>query len=75
MPSTPQMALIGGSFLPIHHNVNDSIARILCGLSYFIIDKAIQKFLSWALTFIHKNTSHNPFVFYRYTWQTVTNLV
>ena len=45
MTSTPQIALIGGLFLPVHHHVNDSIARTLCGLSYFNGDKAIQKIL------------------------------
>ena len=55
------MAPIGGPFLPVYHNVNDSIAKILCGLSYFISDKAIQKSLSWALTFIHTNTYQHPF--------------
>ena len=65
MPSTPQIALIGGPFLPVHHNASDSIARTLCGLSYFISDKAIQKSLSWALTFIHKTHINIHFVFYR----------
>ena len=55
------MALIGGPFLPVLYNVINSIARILCGLSYFISDKAIKKSLSWAKTFIHNNTYQHPF--------------
>ena len=45
MTSIPQIALIGGFFLLVHHNANDSIAGTLCGLSYFNGDKAIQKIL------------------------------
>ena len=42
MQLTPQMAPIGGLFLPVYHSVIDSIARILCGL---IGVNVIQKIL------------------------------